>query len=151
MVRINILKRETDGMICGIEVSGHSGYASQGHDIVCAGVSSLVYTALNSLIALSQYEEDEIGLEMQEGYMRFHVPVNSNEKQLYIASIIFETTKIGMELISDGYPKNIKIETVLLSDTVKAKNRAKNAVKTEQIEEEQDYVPRVNYARRVDF
>ncbi len=34
--------RTTDGQFCGFTVKGHSGYAGQGSDIVCAAVSSMV-------------------------------------------------------------------------------------------------------------
>ena len=36
---------DRDGMICGFSVSGHSGYAEAGADIVCAAVSTAVQFA----------------------------------------------------------------------------------------------------------
>ncbi|WP_435164471.1 ribosomal-processing cysteine protease Prp [Paenibacillus glycanilyticus] len=142
MVRINI-HRKKSGEICGIEVSGHSGYASAGNDIVCAGVSSLVFTALNSLIELGQYTDEELAVDIQKGYTSFHIPEKSIEEQTYIASIIRETTRIGFEQISESYPKNV------FSEMVNLKKHEHNMANV--VQEEQDYVSRVNYARRIDF
>jgi uncharacterized protein len=36
--------------VCGFEISGHSGYADKGSDIVCASVSSAVQMAANTII-----------------------------------------------------------------------------------------------------
>ena len=46
MIIIEITSKNNE--IVSIEMNGHSGYAENGKDIVCAGVSSLVYAALNS-------------------------------------------------------------------------------------------------------
>ena len=46
--------------IVSIEMNGHSGYAESGKDIVCAGVSSLVYAAINSFDSI---EEQRISID----------------------------------------------------------------------------------------
>ena len=38
-----------DNLICGYEISGHSGSAESGQDIICAFVSSAAYMAANTL------------------------------------------------------------------------------------------------------
>ncbi len=40
MIRISFIAREDE--LCGVSVSGHSGYAEAGSDIVCAAVTSAV-------------------------------------------------------------------------------------------------------------
>ena len=47
MISVKIFVNE-DGMIDGYAVSGHSGTAARGQDIVCAGVSALTQSALLS-------------------------------------------------------------------------------------------------------
>lgn len=41
--------RDTERRISGMFMSGHAGYAQEGHDIICAGASTLLYTLVNSL------------------------------------------------------------------------------------------------------
>ena len=43
-----------NGSPCGVNVSGHSGYAPQGADIVCSAVSSAVILTANLLEAQDQ-------------------------------------------------------------------------------------------------
>ena len=45
--------RTKDQQITGFESRGHSGCAYDGEDIVCAGISALVVTALNSIDQLT--------------------------------------------------------------------------------------------------
>lgn len=47
MIRARFFK--TDGGYCGFSISGHAEYASKGRDIVCAGVSSAVQMAVNTI------------------------------------------------------------------------------------------------------
>ena len=51
MIKIQVNKNnDVDTII----VSGHSGYDVEGHDIVCAGVSSIVTTTVNAIV---RYDE----------------------------------------------------------------------------------------------
>ena len=59
MIKININKDE-------ITIKGHSGYAEEGFDIVCASVSSISITTVN---ALSSIDEDCIEYEENDGYL----------------------------------------------------------------------------------
>ena len=40
---------QPDGRVMGFRVEGHSGYAEEGADIVCAAVSSAAYLIVNSV------------------------------------------------------------------------------------------------------
>ena len=54
-----VLFEDAAGRITGVSVKGHSGYAEEGSDIVCAGISTLLITidqALCSLVGLSPIE-----------------------------------------------------------------------------------------------
>ena len=50
------IERDQKGSIRSLRVSGHSGYAEAGSDIICAGVSSLCYAAANALEDICGYE-----------------------------------------------------------------------------------------------
>ena len=52
MIKINV-KREDD-VVKYIKISGHSGYAEVGFDMVCASVSSIAITTVNALISINE-------------------------------------------------------------------------------------------------
>ncbi len=47
-----------NGVISGFEISGHSGYAESGSDIVCASVSSAVQMTANTITDVFGYKAD---------------------------------------------------------------------------------------------
>lgn len=47
MITITFFKRQ--GLLRGFDSSGHAGYADAGDDIVCAGVSAILYAVANTL------------------------------------------------------------------------------------------------------
>ena len=63
MIKINISKDE-------ITIKGHSGYANDGFDIVCASVSSISITTVNALLSL---DEDCIEYEEKDGYLNIKI------------------------------------------------------------------------------
>ncbi len=73
-----ILKRKNNKIIA-FEVSGHTGYAEEGADIVCASVSSVVWTVVNALqnilgLGISYIEDD--------GYIKCTLPeLSENERE----------------------------------------------------------------------
>ena len=70
-----------------IRVSGHSGYAPIGSDIVCAGVSTLVYTLINSCRC-------EISGET--------VRVKDDRR-------VFDAVICGLDMIAQKFPKNLRV------------------------------------------
>ena len=49
-----------DDCVTGFSVKGHSGYASQGEDIVCASVSSAVYMTANTITEIIKVTPDTL-------------------------------------------------------------------------------------------
>lgn len=47
MTTVTFLK--SDDIICGFEISGHSDFAEEGSDIVCAAISSAAYMTANTV------------------------------------------------------------------------------------------------------
>ena len=50
---ITITVKREDGMYRSFRSEGHSGYADEGSDIICAAVSALSVNALNSIESLT--------------------------------------------------------------------------------------------------
>ena len=71
MTTVRVTKRFE--RIISVECEGHSGYAEYGEDIVCAGISSIVQTALLGLMQVAgvavDYEADA-----DRGYLRMSLP-----------------------------------------------------------------------------
>ena len=73
-----------------IEISGHAGYAEPGKDIVCAGVTALTQTLIQSIENLT---EDEIEYR------------NLSEKSKTLVDSFF----VGIRLIADEFPDYVAI------------------------------------------
>lgn len=66
MIKAKIEKKENQ--IECIKISGHSGYAESGYDIVCSAVSSVVTTSINAIVSFKEtikVEDDGNVLEIR--------------------------------------------------------------------------------------
>ena len=93
----------SDNLISGFEISGHSGSANAGEDIICASVSSAAYMAANTVTDVLFISAD---IEFEDGYMRLSL----NEK-LSEAQQILKGLRLHLESLAGDYPKNIKVTT----------------------------------------
>lgn len=90
-------------MLCGMKVTGHAGYATPGDDVVCAAVSALSQTLVNSL------EELTVGvvqsLEMRSGHLSFTITPVTEQTELLMQSFL-----IGIKGVAAASPEFVKIE-----------------------------------------
>ena len=91
----------------GFRASGHSGYAEAGSDIVCAGVSVLGCTCVNSLESL-------LGVEVilkasEDGLLEFDLPEVPREAQPGV-QILMGALGQGLSDLQDAYPKYVKFK-----------------------------------------
>ena len=90
-------------LISGFRVEGHSGYAPEGEDIVCAAVSAIAQAAvlgLSEVLGLSvRSETDE-----KRGMLTAQLINPTRESQ-----ILFETMKRAMQSIAKDYPDYVKV------------------------------------------
>ena len=96
----------------GFSVSGHSGYGTEGEDIVCAALSSCTELVLNTLDSFGIFYETEI--DPAKAYVSCRVSKSENNKNSYgTASTIigsFEKTVRDIENEYQGYVKCIVTE-----------------------------------------
>ena len=85
----------------GFEIKGHSGYGTEGDDIVCAAVSSAALMTVNTI---TEIIGDTASIEQDDGYLRLSVDKPSCETVK-----ILEGFKLHMTGISEQYPQNIRI------------------------------------------
>ena len=84
-----------------ITINGHAGYAQIGKDIVCAGVSTLVQTLIQSVEELTQ---DTIEYDMKPGKVHIKFWNLSSESRTLIDSFF-----IGVDMIAYEYPDHVKV------------------------------------------
>jgi uncharacterized protein YsxB (DUF464 family) len=105
MITVSIYRTNDD--ISGFIVEGHAGYADEGMDIVCASVSILSYTALNSINLVAGIEPENIDFHVDEdtGLMSLRTLVN-NEK----TDVIYRSFMVGIELLLEDYSDYITLK-----------------------------------------
>lgn len=84
-----------------INVRGHAKYADHGKDIVCASVSSIIYTTVNGIFNIDQ---DAI-LFVDEKNIEITVKHHSK-----VVDILIDNMIALLVNLSEQYPKNIKID-----------------------------------------
>jgi len=84
-----------------LTIKGHANSDVKGHDIVCAGVSSLVCTTIN---ALEGFNKSEISYKNDELVINIKHKVSKEDKTRLDMLIL------GLRLISKKYSKHIKIK-----------------------------------------
>ncbi len=96
MTEIEIVKNQ--GEYRGFECHGHSGFAEEGDDIVCAAISVLTFNTVNSIDYLTD-DEISVTTNEKEGDMQcYFLGKPSKEAILLIDSMI-----LGLESISAQY------------------------------------------------
>ena len=103
--------RKKEDLWTEFEISGHSGYANSGSDIVCAGISTAVIMSINLIDKLIQNGFEVIQNE-KKGYICLtnidYSKVSSETKS--IIDMVFETLLETLQSIEQDYPKNLKVK-----------------------------------------
>lgn len=104
-----------------LSVVGHAGYGKVGYDIVCAGISTLIFTLKESL---ELYTSDCVEFFIADGKVIASWSELSEKGALLLNSFI-----TGALLLANDYPDNIKVQTLT---TLKANGTAQtlNALKS---------------------
>jgi len=106
MITVIVDRKSADRSIRGIYVSGHSGYSEAGSDIVCAGISTLCYTAANALQDICGYDDSEVfSVHESEGddvNCRIMVPETGSDEAKRNAQVIMRTAELGMMSVAES-------------------------------------------------
>jgi uncharacterized protein len=105
MIKIIIYKAR-EGEITGFKVTGHSGYAKHGKDIVCSAVSALAQT---SLLGLLKVAEAEVTYKIDEGYLTCSLINAGSERKRIMCEAILGTMYVGLKNIQESYIKHVDI------------------------------------------
>ena len=88
-----------------IRVKGHANFGPKGYDIVCAAVSSLVNTTLNSL---KSFKKSEVIIKDGD------VTIDIKHKVKRDDQVRLEMLVKGLKLIAKQYPDKIKVKEKLI-------------------------------------
>lgn len=105
MINITIYKNHET--IDGFMIEGHSGYDEEGKDIVCASVSILSYTALNSINLIAGVSSENIYYEIDEetGLLKIKTLVNND-----VTNVIYNSFIVGIKLLLEDYSDYITLK-----------------------------------------
>lgn len=87
--------------IMEITVRDHAGYAEEGQDLVCAGVSSIVVGMMNALDELMCGTCD---FQMRKGYTNIKVLHSTSDVQ-----VLLKAMKLQLKTMEDTYKNYIKL------------------------------------------
>lgn len=93
-----LISKEADKII----IKGHANY-SDSNDIVCASVSSIMYTTVNAILRFNKN-----AIKFSDTKDKVTITILSNDDITEV--LLINMMSLFMELASD-YPKNIKIES----------------------------------------
>lgn len=99
MIKVSTYSK--DNVTYKVVIDGHSGYAENGYDIVCASVSSIVTTSVNILVRL---DKDAISYEAKDGFIKMEISKHNEFIDIVLENMIALLTELA-----SSYPKNIKI------------------------------------------
>ena len=84
-----------------ITVKGHAGFKNMGKDIVCASVSSIIYTSINGIMNI---DKSAIKYEDNEKLLKIEIIRKST-----VVDILLNNMVGLLEELENQYPENIKI------------------------------------------
>lgn len=94
--------------IVGFTCRGHSGFASEGEDIVCAAVSSVVRMtecAVNDVAGA----EAQTSVDPADASVSLFLPKEADKETEEICQAVLTAMMISLSKISEEYPENITV------------------------------------------
>ncbi len=100
MIKVTFFKKQ--GNFTGFEISGHSGFAEEGADIVCSAVSSVAYMVANTLTEVAGVKAD---IALDDGYLKF-----TSESCAETVQIIYKGMALHLNALAEQYDEYILCE-----------------------------------------
>ena len=94
MITITVKKR--NGNYLEFVSKGHAGYAEEGQDIVCAAVSALIITTVNSL---EKFTDDKFDVQENDGFVSIHFRNDLSERGM----LLMDSLLLGLTEIAHSY------------------------------------------------
>ncbi len=88
-----------------VTFNGHANYSEHGKDIVCAGMSVLMMTAINMLADVGEIEK-AIVMDKKKGIIETHFIADKDNVEI---ATIYKYLVIGARAVKSHYPEHIEI------------------------------------------
>nr|WGD99652.1 ribosomal-processing cysteine protease Prp [Bacillus velezensis] len=108
MIEATIRRSRNDGGILSFEMTGHADFAEHGRDLVCAGVTAVVFGAVNAVIALAPLEPI-LDIGEDGGYFYFEFPEAADQEALQKAQPLIEGMIVSLETIERDYSEHLRL------------------------------------------
>ncbi len=95
MTKIEIIKSK-DSHYLGFTVSGHSGYADSGEDIICAAIS---FSAINTINSIEKFTNDKALISLDEAGANIKCIFNSVPGK--DSELLIKAFELGMKSLAD--------------------------------------------------
>ena len=102
-----VLYRDRQGQLTGFSSKGHSGYSVEGSDIVCAAVSILTITCINSLESVCGIVPVIDG--GTDGFLEASLPHDVDEAKMHDAQVLFGALRQGLSDLAEQYPHYVRL------------------------------------------
>ena len=102
MTRVVIFKKKD--RISGFEISGHTGYAEEGSDIVCSAVSSVSQMAL---LGIKDVLKLNVFFEISDGFLKLSLGKNVENES---AQVLLKSMEKSLREIQKEYGNYVKLE-----------------------------------------
>ena len=96
MIHVTIFQNKYKECV-GFQTEGHAEYADPGEDIVCAAVSALIITTVNSL---DEFTDEKIEVGEDDGYVSIHFKTNPNTER---GKLLMDSLILGLTEIEHSY------------------------------------------------
>jgi uncharacterized protein YsxB (DUF464 family) len=94
------VRRDCAGNICCIQANGHADFADNGSDIICSGVSTLIYTAIGAIQELCSVDHFFRIAEALDSnsvpFAQIDLPDFDSEEKARTAQTILRTIEVGL-------------------------------------------------------
>jgi Predicted ribosomal protein len=107
MTSVKVVKKENK--VISVECIGHTGYAEEGEDIVCAALSSIVQTAALGLLQVAGISA-ELEINEEKGYFKMVLPKKLSETERHDADVLLDTLLLGVADLNQGFSDFIELE-----------------------------------------
>lgn len=109
MTHITIKKQ--NGSIVEVVADDHAGFGVEGEDIVCAGVSTLINTALLGLVQVAGINVN-YHINVEQANVRFTLPSDMDNAMRHDADVILSTMLCGLTDLRTEYSDFIELEVI---------------------------------------
>ena len=100
--------RSEGGRIIGFDSQGHSGYAEEGADIVCAAVSStidLVIATINDVLGLAA----SVKVRAEDAFVSLRLPGSLGQTAESTCQSLLTGLMVHFVQLNEEYPENISV------------------------------------------